>query len=128
VDLQYFFGGAREKPVLAVMRKQERLRFPERAGRGPSGYQFESLDFHATERKLDAYYAEFQAVEPSALRTHAHPGAEFLYVLSGTLSVHVGGEEHVLHAGDSMYFDSSVPHGYRKSGGRTCAALVVTTP
>jgi len=35
--------------------------------------------------------------------------------------------EHVLEAGDSMYFDSSMPHAYRRSGGRTCSAIVVTS-
>jgi hypothetical protein len=29
--------------------------------------------------------------------------------------------------GDSMYFDSSLPHSYRRSGGRMCSAIVVTT-
>jgi hypothetical protein len=27
-----------------------------------------------------------------------------------------------------MYFDSSVPHAYRRSGGRACTAVVVTAP
>jgi hypothetical protein len=26
-----------------------------------------------------------------------------------------------------MYFDSNVPHAYRRSGGRTCSAIVVTS-
>jgi len=47
-------------------------------------------------------------------------------VLQGALSVHLGGEAHALGAGDSMYFDSSVPHGYRRDGGRACSAIVVT--
>jgi quercetin dioxygenase-like cupin family protein len=52
---------------------------------------------------------------------------EFIYALAGTLGVHVGDDEHVLETGDSMYFDSSIPHAYRRSGGRTCHAIVVTT-
>jgi mannose-6-phosphate isomerase-like protein (cupin superfamily) len=40
--------------------------------------------------------------------------------------VHIGGDEHALDAGDSMYFDSTQPHGYRRSGGRSCSAIVVT--
>ena len=42
-------------------------------------------------------------------------------------SVHIDGDEHALEAGDSMYFDSSIPHAYRRRGGRTCSAIVVTT-
>ena len=32
----------------------------------------------------------------------------------------------VLDAGDSVYFDATVPHAYRRSGGRSCSAIVVT--
>ena len=51
---------------------------------------------------------------------------EFIYVIQGTLSVHMNGEEHALEAGDAIYFDATVPHAYRRSGGRLCSAVVVT--
>ena len=66
-------------------------------------------------------------VRPHKVRRHQHPGAEFIYVLSGTLSLHIGDEEHTMEARDSIYFDSTVPHGYRKSGGKACCARVVST-
>jgi quercetin dioxygenase-like cupin family protein len=66
-------------------------------------------------------------VDEDRLRPHAHPGFEFIYVVRGTLSVHVAAEEHALAAGDSMYFESTLPHAYRRSGSRTCTALVVTS-
>lgn len=43
------------------------------------------------------------------------------------LGIHVGTEVHVLQSNDSMYFDSSVPHGYARRGRRACRAIVVTT-
>jgi uncharacterized cupin superfamily protein len=52
---------------------------------------------------------------------------EFIYTIEGRLSVHVGADEHALDAGDSMYFDSSVPHAYNRRGERTCSAVVVTS-
>jgi transcriptional regulator with XRE-family HTH domain len=128
VGLEYFFAGAREKPVVAVVRKTQRVRLPERPGARQVAYRFESLDYPATERRFNAYYAEFFPVAPAGLEPHAHPGVEFIYALAGTLSVHIDGDEHALEAGDSMYFDSSVPHSYRRSGGRTCSAVVVTSP
>jgi transcriptional regulator with XRE-family HTH domain len=127
VGLEFFFAGAREKPIVAVMRKSERVRLPEREDAHDAAYRFESLDYRASERRFNSYYAEFLSVAPDALRPHAHPGVEFLYLLQGTLTVHVGDDAHVLHAGDSMYFDSGVPHGYRRSGTRACSAIVVTT-
>ena len=51
---------------------------------------------------------------------------EFIYAVQGTLSVHVGEAEHTLQSGDTMYFDATVPHGYRRSRGRRCSAIVIT--
>ena len=63
---------------------------------------------------------------PEKLRPQDHPGVEFIYVIQGTLSVHMNGEEHALEAGDAIYFDATIPHAYRRSGGRRCSAVVVT--
>ncbi len=127
VGLEYFFAGAREKPVVAVVRRKDRVSLPDRPGAGEPVYRFESLDFPATERRFHSYYAEFFPAAPDKLRPHDHPGVEFIYTLHGTLSVHMDGQEHILEAGDSMYFDATTPHAYRRSGGRPCAAVVVTT-
>jgi transcriptional regulator with XRE-family HTH domain len=127
VGLEYFFAGAREKPVVAVVRRKDRVSLPDRPGAREAIYRFESLDFPAPERRFNSYYAEFFPVAPEKLRPHDHPGVEFIYTLQGTLSVHMDGQEHVLEAGDSIYFDATIPHAYRRSGGRTCAAVVVTT-
>ena len=127
VDLEFFFAGARDKPVAAVVRKSQRVRFPEQQDGRDSAYRFESLDFPATERRFNSYFADFYPVPVAKMRLHEHSGVEFIYVLQGTLSVHAGEDAHVLKAGDSMYFDSGVPHGYRRTAGRTCTAIVVTS-
>jgi transcriptional regulator with XRE-family HTH domain len=126
VGLEFFFAGAREKPVAALVRSAERVRLPDRAGAREVAYRFESLDYPATERRFNAYYAEFFPVGPGKRRLHDHPGVEFIYTLQGTLALFLGGEEHELEAGDSMYFDSTVPHGYRRGGTKLCSAVVVT--
>jgi transcriptional regulator with XRE-family HTH domain len=127
VGLDYFIAANRDKPVVGISRHQERLRFPEKPGGTAQSYEFESLDFPAVQRLLNSYFAEFFAVAPEKLRRHQHPGAEFIYVLAGTLNVHIADEQHTLEARDSIYFDSTVPHAYRKSGAKACCALVVTT-
>jgi transcriptional regulator with XRE-family HTH domain len=128
VGLDYFFSGSREKPVVGVVRHKDRLRFPEKVGARDHAYEFESLDYPAVERRLNGYYVEFLPVAAEKMRLHQHEGGELIYMLSGTLTVQIGGEEHTLEARDSMYFDSSPPHGYRRTGARTCAAIVVTSP
>lgn len=127
VGLEYFFAGPRERPLVAVVRKADRMRFPDRADGRDASFRFESLDFTATERRFNTYFAEFFPAKVDVLRRHEHRGAEFIYVMAGTLSVHIGDTEYALEAGDSIYFDPAVSHGYRRSGGRACQALVVTT-
>ena len=126
VGLEFFFAGAREKPLVAVVRKKERIRLPDRPGAADVVYRFESLDFPATERRFNSYVAEFFPAPAGKPRMHDHPGVEFLYILQGTLAIQVAEDEHVLETGDSIYFDASVPHGYRRSRGRICRAVVVT--
>jgi transcriptional regulator with XRE-family HTH domain len=126
VGLEFFFAGARERPLRVVVRKADRVRLPERQHGRDIAFQFESLDYPATERRFNSYYADFLPVAPTAVRMHEHTGVEFIYALQGTLSVHCGDEEIALRGGDSMYFDSGVLHGYRRSAGRRCSALIVT--
>ena len=128
VGLDYFFAGARDKPVLGIVRRKDRLQFPERPDAEEIAYRFESLDYPASERRLNAYYAEFLPIEAGKTRPHQHAGGEFIYTLQGTLCVSVNDEEHLLRAGDSMYFDSSLPHSYRRAAGGRCTAIVVATP
>ena len=52
------------------------------------------------------------------LTTHA--GQEIDIVISGSLMVQVGSHKEVLHAGDSIYYDSSAPHGMIAVGGQDC--------
>jgi transcriptional regulator with XRE-family HTH domain len=126
VGLEFFFAGAREKPLVAVTRKDERVELPELPGTREAAYRFASLDYPATERRFNCYYAEFFPVAREKLRPHDHAGVEFLYVIDGSLTIDLNGEEHMLEPGDSIYFDSTVPHMYRRSGGRKCSAVVVT--
>jgi transcriptional regulator with XRE-family HTH domain len=126
VGLEYFFSDDEKRQVLAIVRRAERKRFPERPDGRDISFYFESLDFAAVERKLSAYYAEFQQLPPGKARPHHHSGVEFLSVLRGKLEMRIGIEEHVLDSGDSIYFDSSVPHAYRRISQKPCSAIVVT--
>ena len=128
VGLDHFFMDERKRHVVAVAKKRDRQRFPERPGTPEVSYFFETLDYGATPRKLNAYYADFQKIAKEKLKPHTHAGAEHLYLLSGELVVAIGGHAYELEAGDAIYFDSSVPHTYCKSGNSACAALIVTVP
>ena len=52
-----------------------------------------------------------------------HGGREFGYVISGTLAVEIGFDEHVLRANDSISFDSATPHRLRAVGAEAAVAV-----
>src|SRR6516162_262383 len=64
VGLDFFFTDERKRRVVSVVKKEDRVRFPERPGTHEVPYFFECLDYKATERKLSAFVAEFQEIAP----------------------------------------------------------------
>jgi transcriptional regulator with XRE-family HTH domain len=127
IGLDHFFAKDAGRPRVAVIRKRDRLRLPNRPGADPPAYLFESLDFPVTERKIEAFYAEFPRDAPPS-ELHRHEGAELIYVLNGKLAVSVDEEETFLAPGDAMYFDSGAAHSYRRYGRSACSAIVVIAP
>jgi transcriptional regulator with XRE-family HTH domain len=128
VGLDFFFSDERKRRVVSVVRKQDRVRFPERPGVEEVPYYFECLDYTANERKLNAFVAEFHEVATEKLRTHQHSGVELLYLLKGSLTLKIGGEEFQLEAEDAIYFDAAVQHSYRRRGAKPCTGVIVTVP
>lgn len=126
VGLDHFFVDQDDVPVKAVVRKRDRLRLPDRAGKEMPSYYFESLDFPVADRKMEAYYAEFDG-PPEPTEPHKHAGAEIIYVVRGELIVTIDGEDTTLDEGDSMYFDSGYAHSYRRYRRSSCSAIVVVT-
>ena len=128
VGLDYFFADDRQRRVVGVVRRQERVRFPERPGAQDVPYYFECLDYRATERKLSAYLADFQEVPAARQKPHQHAGVEFLYLLKGSLALKIASDEFVLEADDAIYFDSGVLHSYSRRGAKSCVGVIVTVP
>ena len=57
-----------------------------------------------------------------------HSGQEFDLILSGSLKVQIGEHTEVLHEGDSIYYNSSTPHGMIAVDGADCVFLAVVLP
>ena len=92
VGLDHFFREDSDRPIHAVVRKADRIRLPDKAGRTSPAYRFESLDYPVSDRKLNGYYVEIES-EDERSELHEHPGAEIIYVLRGELVVNLEGED-----------------------------------
>lgn len=103
------------------------------SGNGLGGRQ-STLDFFSLARnKQDRHMEPFLIeVHPPVARDFplsSHEGEEFLYVLSGAIEIAYGKETHRLAAGDSVYYDSIVPHHVHAAGAEDATILaVVYTP
>jgi transcriptional regulator with XRE-family HTH domain len=128
VGLDYFFDDRRHRKTFTVVRKDERLKFPDRPDAKVPTYFFECLAFSAQEKGLQAYFAEFPGNGGPESPPHHHDGAEFIFVTQGELIINCHGEDHSLAEGDSVYFDSSEPHSYRGGTLGSAQAVVITTP
>jgi quercetin dioxygenase-like cupin family protein len=124
VGLEHFFAQSKGGCEVAMARKYDRLRLPERPDKQMPAYFFESLVYPVSGPKVAAYYAEFEDHFDSP-EAHTHAGAEMIYVVKGQLIVNIRGEEFTLEEGDAVYFDSSYAHSYRRRGRGTCSAIVV---
>ncbi len=128
-DLAYFFEND-PQPLFRVHRKRERVRLPQTGADHPA-YFFESLGFMVPDRQMDPYFAQFLPVEngaaaqEEAIRTHVHPGYEFLYLLDGKLELRQGENVASLEPGDAVYFDSGAAHSYLCLSDKPASALIV---
>ena len=68
-------------------------------------------------------YSASQQNKPIHLTTHS--GQEFDMILSGKLKVQVGEHTEVLEEGDSIYYNSSTPHGMIAVDGKDCTFVAV---
>jgi transcriptional regulator with XRE-family HTH domain len=124
-DLSYFFD-PEPRTLFRVHRQSDRVRLPQSGVDDPT-YFFESLGYLVPDRTLDPYLAEFIPLKKGVeVRSHVHPGFEFLYVLSGEMDIRHGSQSYVLSPGDSVYFDASTPHSYHCAGTENARVIIVT--
>ena len=98
------------------------------------GSDMEHLKFYAlaqnkADRNMEPFIVNVEYTVPDAKPSN-HEGEEFLYVLNGDVELAYGQEKYLLHPGDSIYFDSIVPHSLSSTepGAKARILAVVYTP
>lgn len=89
-------------------------------------YKYQSLASGFRGRIADPFIV---TVEPKPDDTpiyyNTHGGQEFNLVIEGRMLLSINGKDLVLNEGDSLYFDSSLPHGMKALDGKTVKFLAV---
>ena len=70
-------------------------------------------------------YEYSEELQKLPINTVTHAGQEFDLVLKGSMRIRVGDREEVLHEGDSIFFNSSTPHGMIAVDGGDCVFLAM---
>ncbi len=86
---------------------------------------FFSLAMNKTSRHMEPFVINVKPASKVGVPLSSHEGEEFIYVLSGTIEIEYGKELHVLESGDSIYYDSIVPHQARAHGSEAARILAV---
>lgn len=80
-----------------------------------TGYDYKHLAYTFKNNKADPLLVTSISDDKPVLM-HKHEGQEFNYVLSGKITFYIGDISYELEAGDSVYFDSGVPHAQKGKG------------
>lgn len=113
-----------------IVREEERkkvMRFPSRETK-VGDLNFESLGFNKKDRYMEPFLITIDPAEEGNPVISSHEGEEFLYILEGEVIVTYGNETHTLRPGDSIYYDSVVPHNVRSNGCPAKFIAVIYTP
>jgi quercetin dioxygenase-like cupin family protein len=88
-------------------------------------YDYKHLAFTFTKKKAEPFLVTVEPKENEELVQHSHEGQEFDYMVSGKMEFHFDNIVYELNEGDSVYFDSGVPHAMRASGSQSAKFLAV---
>ena len=90
-------------------------------------YHYQHLAYNFAQKLAEPFIVTVEQDQPGVTKqAHSHEGQEFNYVLEGILKLNLGGNELVLQPGDSIYYNSSLPHAmYAPEGDCRFIAVVI---
>ncbi len=106
------FFGDEPRESYAIVRKDERKHISRFASKeGVSyGYSYESLGFDKKDRQMEPFLVTLEPAMVKSEKLSSHDGEEFIFVLEGEMEAILGDHKDVLHPGDCIYYDSTIPH------------------
>ncbi len=116
-----------------VCRKEEHtdnsISFSNNAVSARTHMQYHSLSASKADRHMEPFIIDINQTDENTYELSSHEGEEFIYVMEGVVEIAYGRKKHVIEAGDSIYYDSIVPHHVHGFEGQAARILaVVYTP
>ncbi|MEW6374713.1 MAG: cupin domain-containing protein [Thermodesulfobacteriota bacterium] len=104
-------GETQGEPFTIVRRNERKSvsRFASKDG-VKYGYSYESLGYEKKNRHMEPFIVTLEPATVKTTKTSVHEGEEFIFVLEGEMEVILGDHTDVLYTGDSIYYDSTIPH------------------
>ncbi len=90
-----------------------------------SNLDFYSMGAGKRDRHMEPFMIDVKPRTGEAPPLSAHEGEEFIYVLSGAIQINYGSTTYDLEAGESIYYDSVVPHDVHAKGDDMARILAV---
>lgn len=90
-----------------------------------AAFRYFPLGQGKSDRHMEPFFIEILPESSKDKSLSSHEGEEFILVHSGELSVTYGKEEKILTPGDSIYFNSIVPHNVSAAGSGKCEIYAV---
>jgi transcriptional regulator with XRE-family HTH domain len=117
-------------PIIVKKGKSDRVMYfsGEENQTDVSALEFYSLGAGKNDRNMEPFIIDVHTNEGEFVLS-SHEGEEFIYVLEGEIEVKYGKDNYIISKGDSIYYDSIVPHHLHSHNGKMSKILaIVYTP
>lgn len=89
-------------------------------------YKYKNLAYNFLNKKAEPLLVTVDPLPDDApINLNSHPGQEMDYVLEGTIIVKIGENTLTLNEGDTLYYDSTYPHGMKAVGDKPAKFLAI---
>lgn len=99
-------------------------RFNSETG-GSCGYSYTSLGHQKKNRQMEPFLVTLTPQKDTDVLSNEHIGEEIIYVLDGEVEVRLQDHSDILKPGDSIYYDSNLPHSITCHGDDPATILAV---
>lgn len=90
-----------------------------------SAMEFYSLASGKCDRHMEPFLIDVDIHDDASFKLESHEGEEFIYVIDGDIEIVYGNEKYVVSQGDTIYYDSVVPHHLHAYGEKPAKILAV---